>query len=261
LERLVREEFGVAGMRIDGADLPRFEPALKEGLAGAWHYAGDSHLRPDKLMAAWRKLLDARGVEIVEHASVDGVELNRGAITTVKTSRGPMRADAYVIATGALAPRLGQALGCKLPIQPGKGYSLTMPRPESTPVMPMILEEYHVGVTPFQSGFRLGSTMEIAGYDATINPRRLALLTKGAEHCLKTPTCEPVLEEWFGWRPMTYDGLPCIGALPKIRNAYVAAGHGMLGVSTSPASGKLMAELITGCKPHIDAGPYSLTRF
>lgn len=261
LERLVRENFGVAGTRVEGADLPRFEPALKEDLAGAWHYAGDSHLRPDKLMSAWRKLLEARGVRIVEGASVDAIDVERGAVAGLKTSRGAMSAGSYVLATGALAPRLGAALGCKLPIQPGKGYSLTMPRPASTPAMPMILEEYHVGVTPFAAGYRLGSTMEFAGYDATINRKRLALLTKGAKECLKTPTAEPVLEEWYGWRPMTYDGLPCIGRAPGVGNAYVAAGHGMLGVSTSPGTGRLLAELMTGQQPHIDAAPYSLTRF
>jgi D-amino-acid dehydrogenase len=103
--------------------------------------------------------------------------------------------------------------------------------------------------------------MELAGYDATINRRRLALLTRGAEECLRTPTCEPVLEEWYGWRPMTYDGLPIIGPAPGARNAFIAAGHGMLGVSTSPATGKLLAELATGREPHLDPRPYDVLRF
>jgi D-amino-acid dehydrogenase len=259
-ERLVREEFGVAGTRVEGAALSHFEPALKEGLGGAWHYAGDSHVRPDKLMASWRRMLEARGVEISERITVDGFNVTSGAVESVATSAGALRAGAYVLATGALAPKLGAALGCNLPIQPGKGYSLTMPRPGKTPVMPMILEEYHVGVTPFASGYRLGSTMEFAGYDATINRRRLALLTRGAKECLVTPTAEPVLEEWYGWRPMTYDGLPFIGRAPRVKNAFLAAGHGMLGVSTSPATGKLLSELIVGAEPHLKASAYAVDR-
>ncbi len=260
-EALIRKRFGVAATRIDGRDLAGFEPALKDGLAGAWHYSGDAHLRPDKLMASWRRLLTDRGVEIVEGVAVKSIDVDRGAVRSLTTTRGRMKADAYVLATGAMAPLLGKYLHCRLPIQPGKGYSITMPTPEGAPTVPMILEEYHVGVTPMITGFRLGSTMELAGYDSTINRRRLALLTKGAEECLRVPYCDPVLEEWFGWRPMTYDGLPCLGRVPTVGNAYVAAGHGMLGVSTSPGTGKLIAELITGVDPHIDAEPYSLSRF
>jgi D-amino-acid dehydrogenase len=259
-ERLLRERFGVAATRIDGVDLPKLEPALKDGLAGAWHYEGDSHLRPDKLMASWRRLLLAAGVEIVEQAGVEAIEATAGRVQSLITTRGHMSADSYVLATGAVAPQLGRQLNCRLPIQPGKGYSITMPTPAGAPQIPMILEEYHVGVTPMLSGFRLGSTMELAGYDSTINRRRLALLKTGAEQCLRAPYCEPVLEEWYGWRPMTYDGLPYIGSIPGAYNAYVAAGHGMLGVSTSPGTGKLIAELITGADAHIDPAPYSAAR-
>jgi D-amino-acid dehydrogenase len=260
-EQLLRERFGVAAARIEGAELPRLEPALKDGLAGAWHYAGDSHLRPDKLMSSWRRLLLANGAEIIENATVESFELDRGMVRAVATTQGRMSADAYVLATGALAPQLGRQLQCRLPIQPGKGYSITMPQPDGAPTIPMILEEYHVGVTPMLTGFRLGSTMEFTGYDSTINRRRLALLKKGAGVCLRVPYCEPVLEEWYGWRPMTYDGLPCIGGVPGVANAYVAAGHGMLGVSMSPATGKLLAEIVIGANPHIDPAPYSLRRF
>jgi D-amino-acid dehydrogenase len=259
-EELIREHFGVSATRIEGEDLSRFEPALKDNLGGAWHYGGDSHLRPDKLMTSWRRLLAASDVEIIEHASVKSIDADHRTVCSLNTSRGEMTADAYVLASGALAPQLARQLRCRLPIQPGKGYSITMPRPEGAPKIPMILEEYHVGVTPMQTGFRLGSTMEFAGYDTSIHPRRIALLKKGAEECLRTPYVEPVLETWYGWRPMTYDGLPFIGVLPGADNAFVAAGHGMLGVSTSPATGKLIAELVAGETPHVDPRPYSVKR-
>jgi D-amino-acid dehydrogenase len=261
IEELIRRHFAIAGSRIDAAELPSFEPALKEGLAGAWHYSSDSHLRPDKLMSSWRRLLEGKGIEIVEDVRVESIDVAGGAVRSLSTASGSMAADTYVLATGAWASQLGKQLNCRLPIQPGKGYSITMPTPEGAPTIPMILEEYHVGVTPMISGFRLGSTMELAGYDATINRRRLALLKRGAEKCLRTPYCEPVLEQWYGWRPMTYDSLPCIGPVPNIANAYVAAGHGMLGVSMSTGTGKLLAELISGGEGHIDPAPYSVLRF
>jgi D-amino-acid dehydrogenase len=103
--------------------------------------------------------------------------------------------------------------------------------------------------------------MEFAGYDSSLNPRRLALLRKGAENCLHEPYCEPVEEEWCGWRPMTYDGLPCIGPAPGIENLFIAAGHGMLGISMSTGTGKLLAELIDDDTPHLDPAPYCPARF
>jgi D-amino-acid dehydrogenase len=156
---------------------------------------------------------------------------------------------------------LNRALGCRIPIQPGKGYSITMPRPARCPAIPLLFEEHRVGVTPMQTGYRLGSTMEFAGYDTTLNPRRLALLREGASHYLHEPYTEPIEEEWYGWRPMTPDSVPIIDRSSTYENVLIAAGHNMLGVSMSPATGKLVAELLGGSVPHLDAAPYRLSRF
>ena len=112
-----------------------------------------------------------------------------------------------------------------------------------------------------QTGYRLGSTMEFAGYDTTISPQRLALLREGAKPYLREPYAEPVLEEWYGWRPMTYDGLPIIDRSPAWDNVWIAAGHNMLGLSMAPATGKLIAELLSDEEPHVDPTPFAATRF
>jgi len=117
-----------------------------------------------------------------------------------------------------------------------------------------------VAISPMQSGFRIGSTMEFAGYDSRMNGDRLRLLRESAALYLKEPLQGPTLEEWWGWRPMTPDGLPFIGRLQAFDNVYLAAGHSMLGVSMAPATGKLLAELISGCAPHIDPAPYAVSR-
>jgi D-amino-acid dehydrogenase len=148
-----------------------------------------------------------------------------------------------------------------VPIQPGKGYSLTMPRPAACPKIPLIFPETRVAVTPFQSGYRLGSTMEFAGYDESIRPQRLQLLKDGVTDYLREPFCDPVQEEWFGWRPMTYDSVPIIDRSPKYENVVIAAGHNMLGLSMATATGKLVAEIIESRAPHIDPGPYRASRF
>jgi D-amino-acid dehydrogenase len=78
---------------------------------------------------------------------------------------------------------------------------------------------------------------------------------------MRDPVADPVQEEWWGWRPMVPDGKPIIGRLPNFDNAWIAAGHGMLGVSMATGTGKLVAELITGTTPHVDAQPYRVERF
>jgi D-amino-acid dehydrogenase len=259
--RLLAEQFGEPAHRLDCEELCRLEPALKPGLAGGWYYEGDAHLRPDVLLKSWRQRLEDRGVTIHEHCGFVSFVQKNGRAVAARTLAGEIPADHFVVATGALTPVLSRELGCRIPIQPGKGYSLTMARPKVCPAIPLMLPEYRVAVTPMQTGYRLGSIMEFAGYDASLKPERLQLLRRGAEPFLHEPYCEPVQEQWFGWRPMTYDSLPIIDRLPNLNNVVLAAGHNMLGLSMAPATGKLVAELIAGETPHIDPQPYSLRRF
>src|SRR5262249_38665202 len=156
---------------------------------------------------------------------------------------GDIQADAFVVALGAWTPQLSLELGCDLPIQPGKGYSITMSRPGVCPRLPMIFEEHRLAVSPFSSGYRIGPPMEFAGYDETMDRRRLSLLTEAAKLYLREPSTSPVQEEWWGWRPMVPDGKPIIGATPRMGNVWLATGHGMLGLSMAPATGKLITEL------------------
>lgn len=260
-DKRVDAPFNLLSKRFDSESLLALEPALKPGLAGGLLYENDGHLRPDRLMSGWRTVLEGRGVRILEQCKVAGVAGDLGTVRTLATSQGPLAADAFVFAMGAWTPLLNKHLGCKIPIQPGKGYSLTMPRPAVCPTYPLLLEEDRVAVTPMQSGYRLGSTMEFAGYDARLNPKRLDLLRRGASQYLREPYCEPVLEEWCGWRPMTYDSRPIIDRSPAWSNVWIAAGHNMLGLSMAPATGRLIAELINGEPPHIETRPYSANRF
>lgn len=259
--QLLRDEFNVSVKRFDGPEVDRLEPALKPGLAGGWLFDWDAHLRPDRLMAAWRQVLERRSVTIRENFAVRGIIREGRTAKTLVTSQEEFAAEMFVFATGAWTPLLAKELGCPIPIQPGKGYSMTMARPGICPKLPLLFEQHRVAVTPMHSGYRLGSTMEFAGYDATLNPRRLALLKAGAEHYLREPYGEPVVEEWFGWRPMTWDSRPIIDRSPALDNVWIAAGHNMLGVSMAPATGRLLAEVMSGTTPHIDPQPYRATRF
>jgi D-amino-acid dehydrogenase len=260
-DTLMTDVFHCPARRLDAEAILELEPALRPGLAGGWCYRDDAHLRPDRLMRAWRNHLEARGVTIRENCGFQRFRTQNGRALAALTAEGELAADLFIVATGAWTPLLNEQLGCRLPIQPGKGYSVTMPRPSVCPGMPLIFPETRVAVTPFQSGYRLGSTMEFAGYDPSIRPERIQLLKDGAKDYLREPYCDPVVEEWYGWRPMTYDSLPIIDYSPTYQNVIIAAGHNMLGLSMAPATGKLVAEMAGGASPHIDPAPYRAGRF
>lgn len=260
-DKLLSEVFHAGSTLIKAHELTDFEPALKPGLAGGWFHSHDAHLRPDVLMKSWRTNLERAGVTIREQCELQDWIMTDGRVSGARTSLGTYDADHVVVATGALTPLLHKLLGVKVPIQPGKGYSITMPRPSVCPTHPMLLPEARVAVTPFDSGYRLGSIMELAGYDDTLDPKRVALLKNGARDYLHEPTAEPVVETWFGWRPMTTDSRPIIDRAPIADNVWLAAGHNMLGLSMAPATGKLASELILGKPPHLNPRPYRLDRF
>ncbi len=260
-DELLRKEFDAPARPFFGDDICQFEPALKPGLGGGWLYESDAHLRPDRLMQSWRRLLEARGVEMREDCPVQGFARAGSRAVAVRTEKGEIGADAFVLAAGAWSPFLNDHLGCRIPIQPGKGYSLTTTRPARCPQVPMIFEEHRVAVTPMPSGYRLGSMMEFVGYDTSIAPRRMDYLREAAGHYLDEPAGEQVVETWFGWRPMTADSRPIIGPSPSLGNVIIAAGHNMLGLSMAPATGRLVAELLSGQPTHLDVESYSPRRF
>jgi D-amino-acid dehydrogenase len=260
-DELLSRSFQMPAERLDPQGLAELEPALKDGLAGAWYYRCDAHLRPDKLVSSLRRLLESRGVSIREGCDVTGFVRGAKDARALATSAGEIPADAFVVATGATTPLLAKELGCRIPIQPGKGYSLTMAKPPTCPKIPMIFPETKVAITPFQSGYRIGSTMEFAGYDTSIKQPRLQILLDGAKAYLRDPYREPFEETWYGWRPMTYDSLPIIDRSPVMENVLIAAGHNMIGLSMAAGTGRLVSELVSGEAPHIDPTPYRVNRF
>ncbi|HEY2148931.1 MAG TPA: FAD-dependent oxidoreductase, partial [Pirellulales bacterium] len=141
-DHLLRSEFGLAAKRYDSSALLELEPALLPGCAGAWLYENDGRLRPDKLMLAWRRALEQEGVEIRERCELQDLVVDGRVVRRAITTSGELDADHVVVATGAWTPQLRRLLRCAIPIKPGKGYSVTMPRPSLCPRFPMIFEEH-----------------------------------------------------------------------------------------------------------------------
>ncbi len=254
-------EVGIAVRRLDRAATLALEPALRDDIVGGLLHPGDAQLRPDRYVAELARRVREQGGEIVEQCEVTGFLRERGRITAVHTALGERQADEVVFALGAWSPLLARQLGLRLPVQPGKGYSITYTRPALSPRIPLVLKERSVCVTAWADGYRLGSTMEFSGYDASLNRVRLDALRRAAAEYLREPEGPQLIEEWYGWRPMTWDDLPILGRARAASNLVLATGHGMLGISMSAATGLLVGEIVTGREPSLDPAPYSPARF
>lgn len=257
----VLQRVGIAVERKDAAQLQAMEPALNDSVVAGYFHPQDAHLRPDRLAAELARAVRAAGGRIVEHCEVSALAQSGDEITGIVADGQVAAAEAVVLAAGCWSPALARATGLRLPIQPGKGYSITYDRPAIAPRIPLVLKERSVCVTAWADGFRLGSTMEFAGFDDTLNPLRLEALRRGAREYLREPEGPVQREQWYGWRPMTPDDLPIVGAVPQRRHLWLATGHGMLGVTLSAVTGVLIAALIAGREPPANPLPLSPARF
>ena len=258
----VQSEYQCGAKRIAANELPGLDTTLRSDLAGGFLHEHDASLRPDLLNQSWRSKLESEGVRFLENCDLQNIVRDAsGKVKYLNTSQGQQIADVFVFALGAWSERFGRELGFKLPIQPGKGYSVTLEKPDVSPTLPMLFPEKKIGISPFANGFRIGSMMEFVGFDQAIPEYRIQQLKDSVKPFFNFQLNDTEQERWHGYRPMTYDTLPVIGQAPGIENGFVATGHSMLGVSMAPATGRLIAEMVTKHPTHIDAQAFSPARF
>ena len=203
------------------------------------------------------------GVTFRYNCAIDELHSDGRQITGVRLQNGEvLTADRYVLALGSFSPKLARPLGFDLPIYPVKGYSLTLPVADDAmaPVSTIMDETYKVAVTRFADRIRVGGMAELTGFDDTLKEKRRATLEMVVSDLF--PQGGKVAEAtfWTGFRPMTPDGTPIIGA-SSLRNLYFNTGHGTLGWTMSCGSSKLLADLLSGEKPALNAGDYSFDRY
>ena len=257
----VLDQLGIEVQSMTGAEVEAMEPALRPGVAGGLFHPGDAQLRPDRYVAELARRVVELGGTIECAARIGRIATEGRRITAAHIARGIFSGERVLLALGAWSPLLGKTLGLRLPMQPGKGYSLTYSRPALVPRHALALREASVCVTAWEQGLRLGSTMEFSGYSEGLNPRRLEALRRGAADGLREPQGAELLESWWGWRPMSVDEVPIIGPSTRWSNLWLATAHGMLGVSMSPATGELVASMLAGTASPLDATPYAPARF
>jgi len=256
---------GVTHRLLDQDACLRHEPALQfstaplhGGLLFPEDEAGDCH----GFAAAVQQRLAARGVRFHFGTRITALEHAGDRLTTVRTDQGAFNAEAYVLACGSYSPLLLRPLGIRLPVYPLKGYSLTLPitRDDAAPRGTITDEYYKVVVTRLGPQLRVAGTAELAGYDLSLPPQRLATLRHVLRALFPHAGDPEQAESWTGLRPMTPDNPPVLGPTP-LRNLFLNTGHGTLGWTLSCGTARLVAEQIVGKTPAIDLTGLTLARF
>ncbi|WP_309690350.1 FAD-dependent oxidoreductase [Armatimonas sp.] len=254
---------GIPAEVLTPEETAKLDPKITMEIAGSVYFPNDCHLSPSKLMAGLARRLKERGVRFVYGASVAGWVTTKGRVTAALTSAGQFEADQFVLAGGAWSPEAARGLSLSLPMQAGKGYSITLENPKQLPEICSIFVEARVAVTPMGGTLRVGGTMEIAGNDLSVNPRRVAGIVKSVPRYYPafSETDFAGLPTWSGLRPVSPDGLPYLGRPAKWSNVVVATGHAMMGLSLGPVTGKLVGEVLAGVPPSIPLTLLSPDRF
>jgi D-amino-acid dehydrogenase len=253
-------ELGIGAEVLDRAETAAREPGVRMDVAGSVYYPGDGNLAPDRLMASLER---RSGANFLWNTEVTGFRAREGRIWAVKTPRHEIEADEFLLCAGSWSTGLARQLGLRLPMQPGKGYSLTLPHPRQAPRHCAILSEARVAVSPINGTLRFGGTMELAGLNEDINPVRVRGIAEAASRYYPefTPQDFAGIRPWRGLRPCSPDGLPYIGRPRALSNLVVATGHAMLGVTLGPITGRLCAQIVPGERPGVDLAALSPDRY
>lgn len=245
---------------LSSAEIRRLEPGVSPDVTTGFLVKEESHVRPETLAAGYLAKLEALGVEVKTGARVIRAAKSGGRVTGIETTAGSLSGDEVLIAAGAWSGQVTELFGVVLPVQAGKGYSITVSGRGPSLARPLYLGEARIGCSPFNGAVRFAGTMELSGINTVLDRRRVAGIRSGIRDYLVQPLGETEGTEWVGMRPLTPDGMPMLGKVPGFGNLFLATGHAMLGVTLAPVTGELMADLMTGGGNPL-AGPFDPGRF
>ncbi|KVV37111.1 amino acid dehydrogenase [Burkholderia territorii] len=260
----VLQEANVPFELLSPAELRNAEPALAAvshkltgGLRLPGDETGDCQLFTTRLAA----LAESLGVKFRYNTPIDALAIAGGKIAGVQCGSETVRADAYVVALGSYSTNFISNL-MKIPVYPLKGYSITAPivNEAAAPVSTVLDETYKIAITRFDQRIRVGGMAEIVGFDKNLRAARRETLEMCVNDLFPGGGDTSKATFWTGLRPMTPDGTPIVGRTP-VSNLFLNTGHGTLGWTMSCGSGQLLADLISGKKPAIQADDLSVHRY
>jgi len=255
-------KLGLKAVVMDNQQLNDLDPNLTLDVKGGVYFPEDAFFSPKLFLEKLKSDLKAAGVKMVSH--VDDLKfVVHEDLKSIDTNQGLFSADQFVISAGVWTGKLAQFLGLNIPMQPGKGYSFTLEHPVETPSICSILTEAKVAVTPMSEGLRFAGTMEIGALNFDVDQRRVHGIKKSIGKYFPSFKMTDFNEAkiWTGLRPCSPDGLPYIGRTKKLPNVLLATGHGMMGMSLGPITGKLIAEIAANQSPGIEISKLAVERF
>jgi len=257
---VIRGELGVEAELLGPDELRALYPDMSPIIKRALFFARNGHtVSPTRLTSTLASLFGKEGGR-VERRKVFAIERRADGGADVVAKGATFRASKVVVAAGARSRELLDPLGVKIPLETERGYHLHLTDPNVRLSVPLIYKARGLAMASMEDGLRLAGTVEIAGLDAPPNMRRAHALFNHAKTLF--PGLAAASERaWMGFRPSLPDSVAAIGRAPKHEWLFVATGHGHDGMIGAPATGRLIAELVTGAEPHIDPAPYALHRF
>ena len=264
-------ELGLTDTQLLSKDeMQALEPQTRINGLGAILFNCDAHCYPNKLMQNLITYLQKQGVKMIGNEEVVGFEKNAGKVNKVNTLNSiqggisSFDADEVVIATGSWSRQTAKLLTVKIPMMPGRGYSVTLENSPYKVNYPAVLLEGRAAITPMDGNkIRFGGTMEITSHKTPPRMNRVQGILDAVkrfypEFDIPLPAKEKI---WYGYRPCSADGLPYIGRVKKYSNLVVATGHSMLGLSLGAGTGKLVDEIIAGKNTSMGINAFDPGRF
>jgi D-amino-acid dehydrogenase len=255
--------FDLKTITCDPQGVQAYEPEVEVNVAGGVLYLDDCHIDSATFMKTMYRHLQNAGVAFWLNTEVTGFEKNNNRITAVITDKSKMECEELIIANGSWLGNISKQLSIYLPMQPGKGYSLSYNDLEKNLQYPSILVDDRTATTPIDRWLRIGGTMELSGHSETILPKRVMAIYNAFKKyypAMNLPMPQPQ-KAWFGYRPVSPDGMPYIGRYNKFSNLVYAGGHAMLGVSAAAGTGHLIEQIISRKPTAIDITTFDPRRF
>lgn len=244
-------EIGLRAEVLDASATAKLDPGVTMDVAGSVYFPQDCHLIPAEFVKTMQRRVVELGGSIEYGVEIERIESRGGKVMAVSGGRRRFEGGMFVVAGGSWSAELLRSAGMKLPLQAGKGYSLTLPRPPQLPELCSIFAEAKVAITPMGSSLRFGGTMEVGGLDLSIKPARVHGIVKSVNAYFPEFSEQDFdgIQPWAGLRPVSPDGIPYLGKARGLDNLIVNCGHAMMGLSLGPVSGRLAADLLAGDTP------------
>jgi D-amino-acid dehydrogenase len=260
----LRRENGVEVDEFDVDELRQLEPALSRDYVRGLLVRENGHTsNPFGLVSALLEHFRRQGGEVVRARAL-GFRLEGGRLTAIRSDAGDLAADAAIVCAGAHSKPLAATLGNRVPLETERGYHLMIRDPEAMPRIPTADADGKFVATPMELGLRFAGTVELAGLDAPPDFRRARILLEQGRRMLPglaTRHAEERISVWMGHRPSLPDSLPVLGPSRTTPDVIYAFGHGHIGMTAAPMTGKIVADLVAGRRAPIDIAPFAPGRF